>query len=84
MIGVTTGLEILVVCFRIARIVSMSISVRKVWREDRMDDAGMNMTVIPMTMGCLRMHVEQGNHEQPYYRPCCNNCALSGCLSEHQ
>ena len=34
-----------------------------------MDRAAMNMTRIPMTMVCLRMHVEEWNHEHPYGRP---------------
>jgi hypothetical protein len=34
-----------------------------------MDRAAMNMTRIPMMMICLRMHVEEWNHEHPYGRP---------------
>jgi len=37
--------------------------------KNRVDRAAMNMTRIPMTMICLRMHVEEWNHEHPYGRP---------------
>ena len=70
MTGMRTSLKVLMLCFSTGWIVDdLRVFALEVRGENRMDHAAMNMTRIPMMMICLRMHVEEWNHEHPYGRP---------------
>jgi hypothetical protein len=70
MTGMCTSLEVLMRCFRASRIVdSLRVLAFEVRGEHRMDRAAVNMTRISVMMICLRMHVEEWNHEHPNGRP---------------
>lgn len=59
MTDVTTGLKMLMVCVEAIQIVDASrVLTREIWREDRVNDAAMNMVDGPVTMVCLGMHME--------------------------
>jgi len=66
MTGMRTSLKVLMLCFRTGWIVDdLRVFALEVRGENRMDRAAMNMIRIPMMMICLRMHVEEWNHEHP-------------------
>ena len=65
MTGMNTSLKVLMLYFRTGWIVDgLRVLALEVRGEHRIDSAAMNMTRIPM-MICLRMHVEEWNHEHP-------------------
>ena len=56
--------------FRTGRIVDgLCVFALEIRGEHRMDCAAMNMTIIPMMMICLGVHVEKWNYEHPYGHP---------------
>src|SRR5262245_11154570 len=70
MAGMGASLKVLMRGFRTGRIVdSLRILALEVWREDTMNNTAMNMARISVMMICLRMHMEERNHEHPYGDP---------------
>jgi len=83
MTGMSASLQVLMRCFRTGLIVDASrILTRKVWRENRMDGAAVNMTGIPMAMVGLGMHVDKRERNHPQHYPCGNTGPKQRCLLE--
>src|SRR5262245_13105102 len=70
MAGMGASLKVLMRGFRTGLIVdSLRILALEVWGENTMNNTAMNMARISVMMICLRMHMEERNHEQQYGRP---------------